>query len=74
MEPSELSPIAGAPNMSSALYANAFERARAQEAMNQAVFLAELALAGAARVRNAMNSVGHAMSVAYGRNPFGSRL
>ncbi len=54
-------------NRSDGLVMNAFERARAQEGMEQALLLADLTLAGIARVRNALDSVGHAMYAAYGR-------
>jgi hypothetical protein len=47
---------------------NTLERARAQEGMQQAMLLGELTLEGVARVRHALNSVGHAMFfVAFGR-------
>ena len=59
--------IAGAPDRSSSLRMNAIERARAEEGMHQAMALANLTLAGAARVRHALNSVGQAMYVVYGR-------
>ena len=47
---------------------NAVERVRAQEGMNQAMFLAELALAGADSVRFALDSAGQAMFLAFGRD------
>jgi hypothetical protein len=39
---------------------SAFERARAQEGMNQAMLLADLTLAGLRRVRNALSVMGYA--------------
>ena len=46
---------------------NAIERARAQEGMHQAMLLADLALALVSRIRNALDSGGQAMTLAYGR-------
>jgi hypothetical protein len=67
MERRQLSLI-DTPSRSDGLVMNAFERARAQEGMEQALLLADLTLAGVARLRNALDSVGHAMYVAYGRS------
>jgi hypothetical protein len=46
---------------------NAIERARAQEGMHQAMHLADLTLALVSRIRNALDSAGQAMTLAYGR-------
>jgi hypothetical protein len=58
-------------NHSDGLVMNALERARAQEGMEQALLLADLTLAGVARIRNALDSVGDAMYLAYGRHRSG---
>jgi hypothetical protein len=55
-------------NRSDGLVMNAFERARAQEGMDRAMLLADLTLSAVSRVRNALDSVGHAMFLAYGRS------
>ena len=47
---------------------NAFERARAQEGMNQAMLLADLTLEGLDSVRYALDSAGQAMFLAFGRD------
>ena len=46
---------------------NAVERARAMEGTQQALLLADVTLAGIARIRNALNSAGQAMTLIYGR-------
>jgi len=46
---------------------NAVERQRAVEGMNQAMLLADLVSAGICRVRNALRSAEHAMTLVYGR-------
>jgi hypothetical protein len=47
---------------------NAVERARAQEGMNQAMFLADVTLAGLDSIRFAIDSAGRAMFLAFGRD------
>ena len=54
-------------NRLSDLQMNPIERARAEEGMKQAMLLADLTLAGVAHVRNALNSAGHAMYLAFGK-------
>jgi hypothetical protein len=46
---------------------NEMERARALQAMHTALLLEKLASAIVARVRRALRSAGHAMTLAYGR-------
>ena len=54
-------------NRLSDLQMNPIERARAEQGMKQAILLADLTLAGVQHVRNALNSVGHAMHLVYGK-------
>jgi len=46
---------------------NTLERQRAVEGMNQAMLLAELVSAGVTRIRSALRSAEHAMTLVYGR-------
>ena len=46
---------------------NVMERARALQGMHQALLFERLASAIVARVRSALRSAGHAMSLVYGR-------
>jgi hypothetical protein len=54
-------------NRVDSLQMNTYERARAREGMAQAMLLADLTLAGTTHVRNALDSAGHAMYLAFGR-------
>lgn len=54
-------------NRLSDLQMNPIERARAEEGMKQALLLADLTLAGVRHVRNALDSAGHAMYLAFGQ-------
>jgi hypothetical protein len=65
MERSQRHRIPGTPDRSSGLQMNAIERTRAEEGMKQALLLADLTLAGVKRVRTALNSAAHAMSLVY---------
>jgi hypothetical protein len=58
---SQLDQIPGAASTLADVNMNAYERALAQEQMDQAMMIAELVLASAARIRNALNSAGHAI-------------
>jgi hypothetical protein len=60
MERSKRNENRGTPNRLGNAGMSAFERARAQEGMNQAMLLADLTLAGLRRVRNALSVKGYA--------------
>ena len=47
---------------------NPIERARAEEGMKQAMLVADLTLAGVRHVLNALDSVGHATYLAFGKS------
>jgi hypothetical protein len=67
MERNQANRFNDTPNTLANVRMNALERARAEEGMAQAMLLAELTLAGVARVRHALDSAGHAMYLAFGR-------
>ena len=60
--------ISSTQNRLSELQMNPIERARAEEGMKQAMLLADLTLAGVKHVRNALDSAGHAMYLAFGKS------
>jgi hypothetical protein len=61
MERSQLDQISGAASTLADVNMSAYERALAQEQMDKATMIAELVFAFGARMRNALNSAGHAI-------------